>query len=256
MLTIIVASCADENLKPIVTFDDAGHGAYIKLIVQDGSVDIDFFTQSGNTDSYMMSVEFIDDEKGALVANYAIDVEYKSGGASQTIANFRSFDAASFTTSDDGNKAVLNISIPHQELIDAVGGTVLQADQFIVKGILNMTDGSIHTADNSSASVKGAAFVGHFNVTFSVVCPSDLAGTHTYTTVGWCGTTLGGTGTSTWVSEGTGLYSVVDGAYDFGAYDACYGDNIPGNYPVAGLPMGNLRINDLCNGMFWTGASQ
>ena len=74
MLTIIVASCADENLKPIVTFDDAGHGAYPKLVTEQGERSVDFFDLANS--QYTYSVEFIDDNKGQGVATYIIDLTY------------------------------------------------------------------------------------------------------------------------------------------------------------------------------------
>lgn len=259
MLTIIVASCADENLKPIVTFDDAGHGAYPKLINEQGERSVDFFDLDNS--QYTYSIEFIDDDNGNGVATYFIELTYVdvNGVDSQGPIEYKTFDAASFGTSANGNKSIDNVLIKATEMIAAVGlvtADISQADKFIINGTLVMTNGDLHTGKNSSSTIHGAAFQGHFDITLAVVCPSDLEGTHTYVgTAGWCG---GGyvptSGTTVWVREANGVFSVEDKDYSFGAYDGCYGDGSPGSGKA--WPEGNLRINDLCNQLFWTGASQ
>lgn len=262
ILGIVVLSCADPDLKPIVTFDDAGHGAYPRLLEETGEQNVNFFDMASSQYSY--SVEFVDENKGNNVATYVLELEYSDVNGVDDVAAFdwKSFESSSFTTSADGYKAVENVVISASEMISAVGLTeadISQADIFRVNGKLVMGNGNIHTGDNSSATVQGAAFRGHFDMTLPVVCPSELAGTHTIvSTVGWCGTTISG-GETTWVSVSNGVYSVdasyLTGDYSFGAYDACYGDGA--TFGSAGFgPQGNLRINDLCNSLYWTGASQ
>ena len=34
MIMLMMVSCADEDLKPIITFDDAIKGAYVRLVDQ------------------------------------------------------------------------------------------------------------------------------------------------------------------------------------------------------------------------------
>lgn len=260
MLTIVVASCADENLKPIVTFDDAGHGAYVRLVSEVGERSVDFFDIPNS--QYEYSVDFVDEKAGTLVATYLVELTYEdvNGTDSQGPIEYKTYAASAFTTSEAGFKAVDNVVIKATEMLTALGLTeadVSQADKFIINGSIIMTNGNVHKGSNSSATIHGAAFQGHFDVTLAVVCPSSLEGTHTYVgTAGWCGAAdyVATAGTTVWVAEANGVFSVEDGDYSFGAYDGCYGDGTPES--GQSWPEGNLRINDLCNTLFWTGASQ
>lgn len=262
LLGIVVLSCADPNLAPIVTFDDAGHGAYPRLISDTGEQNVNFFDMANS--QYTYSVEFVSEGKGSNVAAYVLSLAYEDVNGVDDVAAFewKTFDAASFTTSAEGYKAVENTVISATDMISAVGLTeadISQADKFFVTGKLVLNDGREFTGPTSSATVTGAAFQGLYDMTFPVVCPSDLAGTHTVSTVAWCGETISG-GTTTWVAVSNGVYKVeadyANGDYSFGAYDACYGDPPP-TFGAAGFyPQGNLRINDLCNQLYWTGASQ
>jgi hypothetical protein len=249
MLAVVAMSCADPNLKPIVTFEDAGHGAYIRLVSESGEKSIDFFDPT--TSSYTYSVDFVDDQQGGNVATYRVDLEYVdvTGANSKAPTEFKSFAASEFGTSEAGYKSVSDIDLIGTEMIAFFNlSGINQADQFKMTGSLIMNDGTVFASGNSSATVKGAAFQGHFDVNFPVVCPSDLAGTHSYSTASWCGGPAV-IGTSVWVTEANGVYSIDGGDYAFGSYFECYS-------PTATLPGGNLRINDLCNGLFWTGASR
>ncbi len=115
-----------------------------------------------------------------------------------------------------------------------------------------LTEADLAPGDHWEFSYKfsltdGSVLIKPTGTTVTFLCPSDLAGTHTYSTVGWCGGPW--TGTTTWVTESTGVYSISDGDYAFGAYHACYS-------PTATLPGGNLRIKDICNTLSWVGASR
>ena len=251
MASFVISSCEDPDKAPIVTFDSAGHGAYPRLLSEVGERSVDFFDIPNS--QYEYSVEFVDEDGGNTVTEYIVDLEYidVNGTDSKAPAEFLKFAASEFTTSTEGFKAVENIVVSATAMIAAVGLTeadVSQADKFIITGKLVTQSGLVHTGANSSASVQGAAFRGHFDVTLAVVCPSDLAGTHTYSTVPWCGGAPV-IGVSVWVTESNGVYSIDGGDYAFGAYFPCYS-------PTAALPEGNLRINDLCNTLSWTGASQ
>jgi len=78
-----------------------------------------------------------------------------------------------------------------------------------------------------------------------ISCPSALAGTYAYSTVGWCGTT--GTGTVTWTAAPSARYTSSD--FSIGAYDACYGAG-------STLPGGTLVIADVCGKLSPVGLSR
>ena len=252
----VISSCEDESKAPIVTFDTAGHGAYPRLVSETGERNVDLFDIPSSR--YTYTIEFVDDEKGALVTEYFLELEYVdiNGVNSKAPFEFKRFSAAEFETNADGFKGISDIAIIATELISASGITNAQlnsSDVFRLTGTVITKSGQVFKGSNASASVQGASFRGHFDFSLPAVCPSDLAGTHTYSTIGWCGSGPT-TGSVTWVTESAGVYSIVDGKYDMGAYDACYGDGTVGS--GAAYPEGNLRIQDICNTLSWVGASQ
>ena len=227
MLMLLLAnSCADEDLKPIITFDDAGKGAYPRRVSETDKL-INLFDVAGST--YTYTIEFVDIEQGNLVAEYALELVYEdtdpdNGDNSTGPVPFRSWSAGDFETNADGFKGLSNISITGTEAIAAAGTTeaaVSPGDQFKFQGRVVLTDGSVFRSTNSSATVNGGAFRGHFDFTLAAGCPSDLTGTYDYATTDvWCdGSAV--TGSVEILSQGGGVYNFKD--WSFGAYGPCYG---------------------------------
>lgn len=248
-----LASCADENLKPIITFDDAGKGAYPRLI-SEGDRDINLF-DIGNS-AYTYSVEFVDLEQGNLVASYDLVVEFEdnnpdNGDNSAGPVALRSYSASDFSSNADGFKALENITVSANDVMSAVGMTadlLGPGDVFKVRGSVTTTDGSVFAASNSSPSVKGAAFRGHFDYNMAASCPTTLDGTYdVITTNTWCGSgDVPYNNQVTFTISSTG-YDITD--FSFGAYDLCYG-------ATSARPLGSLRFLDICNTIEIVGASQ
>jgi hypothetical protein len=252
---LILFSCADDSLSPIITFDKAGKGAYVRLL-QETARDLNLFDLAGS--NYNYSVEFVDLEQGNLVSEYKLDLIFQdnnpdNGDNSSGPSTFRSWSASEFGTTERGFKGVDNITITANDLLSAVGisADALQAgDQFIVKGFLILSDGSVFGKDNSSAAVNGSAFQGHFDFTLNATCPTNLAGTYDYTVLeSWCGGLDCPTGQVTLTLTTSG-YDIDD--FSLGAYNQCYSPCTGG----AALPLGNLRLVDVCNKISVTGASQ
>jgi hypothetical protein len=247
----VVFSCEDPDKAPIVTFDSAGHGAYPRLVEEIGERNVDLFNLSGS--QYQYSVEFVDEKKGELVAEYFLTLSYSDANdASKSVSDIqlRSWSASEFAPSADGYKGVANIVIKATDLIAAVGRTeadIESSDQFNVKGTVVMKNGAVFTGANSSASVEGSAFRGHFDFQLPAVCPSDLAGTHAYSTIPWCDGSVTETGTVTWTAVSSGVYELSD--FAMGAYFPCYG-------ATATLPGGSLKVQDICNRIFPVGTSR
>ncbi len=217
--------CADEELKPIITFDDAGKGAYPARISETDKL-INLFDIAGS--SYMYSVEFIDLEKGNLVAEYALDLTYEdnnpdNGDNSTGPTRFKAWTSADFVQMASGLKGIENITITGPEAISAAGTSndqVLAGDKFIFTGTVTTVDGAVFRSTNSSATVNGAAFRGHFDFTLPAGCPSALEGTYAYDgTEGWCGEPVDGNVDI--IALGGGTYTFSD--WSFGAYKPCYG---------------------------------
>ncbi len=211
-----VTSCADDSLSPIVTFDSAGHGAYPRLI-EEGEKLINLFDIDGS--SYSYTIEFVDEEQGALVSEYVLDLDYNGTGAKE----YKRWSASDFSANSTGYQQAPSITITANEAIAAAGLTadqVMPGDEFAFKGKVILQDGSEFTATNSSATVRGAAFRGHFDFTLAAGCPSELAGTYEYTTTDlWCGADAV-TGTVDFIDIGGGSFEFSDAS--FGGYGACY----------------------------------
>ncbi len=229
LMLLLANSCADEDLKPIITFDDAGKGAYPRRITETDKL-INLFDVAGS--NYEYTIEFVDLEQGNLVAEYVLDLVYEdnnpdNGDNSTGPIQFRSWSAGDFETNADGFKGLSNIRITGPEAIAAAGlseDQVLAGDEFQFQGRVITTDGAVFTASNSSAAVNGSAFRGHFNFTLPAGCPSSLDGTYNYSTTDvWCAAAAGQTytGTVDLIGLGGGEYYFSD--WSFGAYTPCYG---------------------------------
>ena len=84
ILMVFGYGCADEDLKPILTFDDAGKGGYVRLLSESDKL-INVLNESTiNASKYTYSVEFNDLQQGKLVDQYKLDVIYTSAAGDST----------------------------------------------------------------------------------------------------------------------------------------------------------------------------
>ncbi|HPG09444.1 MAG TPA: hypothetical protein P5275_17220 [Saprospiraceae bacterium] len=247
-LLVLAASCADPDLAPVVTFDSAIKGAYVRLLDESGSKLFNLFDLAGS--KYTYSCDFVDLERGALVSEYNLDISYTDGFAdngtiTKSPVRLKSFSQSDFSTSAEGNVGIANVSITPADAMAALGLTMADlgpGDAFKVKGTLVLNDGSIHGQDNSTSALIGGAFRGQFDITFSVACPSSLDGSYPFeTTASWCGETK--SGNVTIVAKGGGVYTFSD--WSFGAYQACYGGDA--------LGWGALQFKDVCSEVSFSG---
>lgn len=249
---VMLFSCADEELGPVVTFDTAGKGAYVKLLTETERK-INLFDVAGS--SYVYSVEFVDIDMGKTIAEYRLELTFvdknpANGDDSKGPIVFKTFGPSDFGTTDRGFVGLSNITISATEMISAVGTSaesVMAGDQFKIQGYIVTNDGDQFGFANSSSAVNGTAFAGHFDFVLNASCPTELAGVYDYETVAtWCGEGPV-TGTVTFTLVTAVDYDIDD--FSLGAYKACYGEN-------AALPEGNLRFTDVCNEITVNGASQ
>lgn len=248
-LALYATSCADPELGPVVTFDTAGKGAYVRLLEESGDKLINLLDIPSS--SYTYSVEFVDLEKGKLVSEYRLDLTYidnnkDNGDKSTGPLELRSWSSSEFTDSPTGFKSVTGITIVPDDVFRAAGVTaadVKAGDQFRVDGVLTLQDGSTYSYTNSTSAVTGSAFKGHFRFTLSAGCPSSLQGTFAYDGSDfWCDGSSG-SGQVEIKSLGGGRYSFSD--WSFGSYVACYGDT--------NSNWGNLAFTDVCEEIAFTG---
>lgn len=247
-LVLFATSCADPDLGPIVTFDTAGKGAYVRLVEDNGNQLVNLLDLS--TSNYIYTAEFVDLEQGDLVSEYRLDVTYDdrnpdNGDNTTGKVQLRTFSASEFIESARGFKGVNDVSITPDDLFRATGidpATVLAGDRFVVDGTLTLQDGSTFTYDNSAAAVNGSAFAGHFRFTLAAGCPSSLEGTYDYTGEFWCGGS--GSGTVTIEALGGGSYTFDD--FSLGGYPNCYNGFVASSW-------GELQFTDVCENVSFTG---
>ncbi|MFT6808486.1 MAG: hypothetical protein ACJA01_001711 [Saprospiraceae bacterium] len=225
MVLLFVSSCQDEDRLPIVVLDTVEKGAYPRLIDQTDAL-LNLFDIAGSTYSY--NVEFVDEEGGALVSQYVVDITFDdnnpdNGDNSSGPTEFLRMSADQFTSNERGYLQAPTVTISGTDALSAAGvaaDIVKAGDNFNFEGRVELTDGRVFSQQNSSATVVGPSFRGHFNYTMPANCPSDLTGSYAYvTTDAWCGATVAD-GSVDIVAKGGGTYFFND--WSFGAY-ACYG---------------------------------
>lgn len=213
----IAYSCEDPDAAPVVTFDSATKGAYPRLL-EEGDKLMNLFDLPGS--EYIYSVEFVDQEKGGLVSEYILYLEY-DGVKAYGPEVFRTYTSADFATNENGYVGIVDIGIGSAELLSAAGiseADLLPGDNFTITSKLVLGDGSEYSGDNSASTISSSAFRGHFDFILPASCPSDLEATLEYTATTWCGNTV--TGTVTVSALGGGAYEFDD--WSFGGYKDCY----------------------------------
>ncbi len=243
---LVLSGCKDENLAPILTFEQTEQGSFPRLIEETNKL-INLYNISGS--NYTYTVEFVDLEQGDLVTEYRLEMTYvdanpDNGDASVGPIVYATYGPSDFTENADGYQSI-SVSIPASAAISAANTTadaLKSGDAFQFRGFVTLADGNVYGAANSSSSVRGAAFRGHFNFTLLAECPSDLGGSYEYTSTDyWCG----GPETSGSVSIqalGGGKYQFND--WSFGTYGVCNG---------GGSAAGDLSFTDVCAEVTFTG---
>lgn len=253
MTMIFMASCAEkERIFP--EFENLEKGAFARLvggaITGPNGQNFNYFDVNGS--NINIEVEFYDENQGKNVESYTIDVAHAPTNKKAQIAQTTS---ANFGTSVNGLPNA-KYKFTFAQVLTTLGITYEQVkpgDRFVFNCAIKMKDGRIFNATNSAAALDLPAFANLRQFNVNIICPSSLGGKDMpYTSVGWCGSSKSG------ILElrdlGNGVYNIfVDGGKDpdfsFGAYYACYS-------PTAALPLGTLRLNDACNKLAFSGASQ
>lgn len=244
---IIASSCTDEERLPIVVLDTVEKGAYPRLISETNKL-INLFNVAGS--SYSYEIEFVDEEGGGLVQEYILDLVFddnnpENGDNSGGPYEFLKFSSSEFTEGENGYLRLPAITITGPEALSVAGVTesqVMAGDNFHFQGRIILSDGRVFSQNNSSATVVGPAFRGHFNFTIPANCPSDLTGTYEFTnTASWCGTLTDGSVEI--IALGGGSYSLSD--WSLGSY-YCYSGG-------PGSAWGNLAFQEVCAVVSFTG---
>ena len=176
-------SCADPELGPVLTFDIATKGAYIRFV----DATIVEFDKDDPNGFLEYEVDFVDEEDGTTVVEYGLDVTFidntpDNGDDSESNLTFyQSWQSSEFSTSVNGNPG-LQVNIPLGELLSLFGlSEVAATDQFRFFGYVIDNKGNRYSSTNSTPTVRGSAFQGYFDFPGTVTCPiSDDLFTGTY----------------------------------------------------------------------------
>lgn len=183
---MVMTSCKDDEKQPIITFDQAGKGAYPKLIeLKQGEYDLKDIPGS----KFAYEIEFVDLEQGDLVSSYNVLVTYidnnpGNGDATTSQQLYNSFDASEFFENDRGFKG-LDVELPLTAVASSIGvntADLIAGDVFAFSTEVILADGSKFTGANSSAAVRGSAFAGFFDFNANATCPmpdSQFSGNYT-----------------------------------------------------------------------------
>lgn len=196
---MILGSCADEEKAPVVTFESAKIGAYIRFVSQAGNAEFDLANASASQFSYC--VDFVSLEGGTLVNEYIVDAQFfdntpGNGNNSKARTQFVSVPSASFATSERGNPGTC-VDVSLSGVLSSLGLSLDQVsagDQFTLFGKVKTEDGSEYTSNNTTATVRGGAFAGFFDVNVSATCPleaTQFVGDYALTYEGAVGTGYG-----------------------------------------------------------------
>lgn len=172
-MTFLLVSCADDELGPVLTFEKATVGSYIRLVeLFTGEYDL----ENTGTTALDYEVDFVDADNGNQVTEYTVDAIFTdntpgNGDNSQARTQYKVF--SDFADSRNGNKGV-RVNIPLTEVLTLFGlslDDVSASDQFTFFGTVTTTDGLEYASTNSTGTVRGSAFQGYFDFNGKLTCP-------------------------------------------------------------------------------------
>lgn len=175
MTFAFITSCADPELGPILTFEKATIGSYIRLVqLNTGEFDL----ENTGTSALDYEVDFVDQANGNEVAEYQLEVQFfdntpAGGAASQEKRVYKTFSKGDFSDSANGNKGI-RVTIPFTDLTTLFGisaDDVLAGDNFAFFGTVTQDDGATYASTNSTSTVRGSAFGGYFDFNGKATCP-------------------------------------------------------------------------------------
>ena len=173
LTSLIITSCADEELGPVLTFEKATIGSYIRLVeLFSGEFDL----ENTATTALDYEVDFVDIDNGNGVVEYIIDAQFVDntpGNGDNSKAAIEYTVITDFTESRNGNVGA-RVQIPLLDLLSSFGlsiDEVSASDQFSFFGRVETEDGQRYGSDNSTSTVRGSAFQGYFDFSGKLTCP-------------------------------------------------------------------------------------
>lgn len=233
---LLVQSCADPELGPVVTFESATIGAYVRFVSQEGNAEFDLANASSSKFSYC--VDFVSLDDGARVSEYVVEVQFfdntpANGNNSKARTQYISVPSSSFETSAKGNPGTC-VDVSLSAVLQALGLSLNQvsaSDAFSLYGIVKTDDGAQYSSNNTTATVRGSAFQGFFDINVTATCPlpaTRFVGNYAMTYEGAVGTGYGVP-----FNEQTVTLSTVAGSSTLRRFSAVYLPEIGGFGPYA-----------------------
>jgi hypothetical protein len=175
---LIVMSCKDDDKLPL-PFDkiNNSNGAFMRVIsVPSGSYDPFDLANS----SFVIQLEAVDNKGGTLLKEYRFIVDFtdNSGGTiEKEPVLIKTVPASAFVKDATSGLPRTTVTITATEALAALGlstNDVAPLDEFVFSQEMELIDGRIYSAANTSADVLGGAFYGApFNTIVPLVCPVD-----------------------------------------------------------------------------------
>lgn len=236
-LVVMIGACADEALGPVVTFEKATIGAYVRFVSQEGNAEFDLANPSASSFAY--AVDFVSLDNGARVSEYVVEAVFSDGSPangdqSKPATIFKSFTSADFSPSPKGNPGV-SVTVSFTDMLTLFGLTqdeLRAGDAFSLFGIVKTDDGGEYRSTNTTSTVRGSAFQGFFDIGVNVTCPlpsSIFVGDYAVAFEGDAGTDYGVP-----FDEGIVTLSTVAGSSTKRTFEVTYLPGIGGfgPYPV------------------------
>jgi len=277
---LLTTACRDESLSPVPDWNYVLHGfgqiksdSPVNFIFgnEDSKIDFDLawvsIDNQGTAESMDVFVswseKYVDDDGNNQTANHGrrqlmtitgLGANRESRDFSISVADVKSlFSDVTFNYGDGPVSVYSNARKPERS-----SNTFTDDDAFVVSWAITAADGKYF--DSWTSSVCGDFTGANCTIPFFVVCESDLEGTYALTSVaqGPWGCTDTYTGTSRWEKLSGASYQVYTtdlggnelADFSFGSFYPCYGAD------QGALPNGSLVLNDVCNSLSYTGASQ
>lgn len=256
--TLVFLSSCRDFVEPNIPYSEFDSAAYLRTIART-STSFNFFDLGSS--KFALTLEAVDIEDGATVETVEIKVQHRRlipgvglDYSPEAPVLIKTISLADFAPNDKSRFLRTSFEISATDAIAAVGLTAADiegGDVFEFSVILNDKFGRSFNRENVSNNIAGAPFYDSpFQYFVSVVCPSDLGGTYTYSSTdmnsayGSCPGTITGTVTFEPIKNTTGKYGVSDGT--FGLWN-CYGDS---------WDDGDVRISDACGTLTMSGADK
>ncbi len=123
-LLLVASGCKDEDLAPILTFEQTQQGGYPRLLQETNKL-VNLFDIPGSV--YQYTVEFVDLEMGNLVTEYRLELTYddnnpENGDKSVGPKVYKTFGPGDFKDSENGHKSI-TVTIPATDVIAAANTT-------------------------------------------------------------------------------------------------------------------------------------